>query len=188
MQIFQSLPAGTLPQWGTFAGVVVGLIGLATVYIKGIPERKRANTEARAVEHDGETALRIDLLARIGKLDARIEAQEALLIKEREECGKAIARLEGQIQLFRHARNNADARFHALLLLLKRNPDDVPGTIALIEQMVAQQERALAAEKGAMTGAGIWSNNPIEAAAEQAVEATKDTLAEIRAHDGDEKK
>lgn len=40
------LEVGTLPQWGTFLGVIAGLIGLATVYVRGIPQRVRANSEA----------------------------------------------------------------------------------------------------------------------------------------------
>lgn len=136
-------------------------------------------------QNEADGSLRADLLGQIAKLGARIEAQDTLIENERVECHRQIARLEAQIQLFRHARNNADARFQALLMLLKRNPDDVPGTIKLIEDMVHQQERALAAEKGAMantmTAPGLWSSNPIEAAAEQAVQATKDTLSEIQA-------
>lgn len=158
---------------------MVVLAGIVTVWIKTAPDRVRARTEA-----DG--SLRADLFARIGKLDAKIEAQEALIASEREECHIAIARLEAQLQLFRHARNNADARFQALLMLLKRTPDDVPGVIRLIEEMVQHHERTLAAEKGAMMGATLWSNNPVQAAAEQTVEAAKETLAEVKAEHKDE--
>lgn len=150
-------------------------------YIKAKPLMMQRQNEA-----DG--SLRADLLGQMAKLDARIAAQDVLIQKERDDCNRHIARLEAQIQLFRHARNNADARFQALLMLLKRNPDDVPGTIKLIEEMVAQQERTIAAEKGAMAGAtgiaGLWSSNPVEAAAEQAVQATRDTLSEIKAQEG----
>lgn len=37
---------GTLPQWGTFAGILTILAGLITVWIKGIPERLRVRIEA----------------------------------------------------------------------------------------------------------------------------------------------
>lgn len=35
---------GTIPQWGTFASVNVVLVGLLTVWIKGVPDRLRAKT------------------------------------------------------------------------------------------------------------------------------------------------
>lgn len=36
---------GTLPQWGTFIGLLTILAGLLTVWIKGIPERLRSRSE-----------------------------------------------------------------------------------------------------------------------------------------------
>lgn len=38
----------TLPQWGTFGGVLLILAGLVTVWIKGIPERRRAKSEGES--------------------------------------------------------------------------------------------------------------------------------------------
>lgn len=138
----------------------------------------RTRPALKAISAQSETALRVDMMEQIGKLSAKIEAQDVLIAREREECHHHIARLEQQIQLFRHARNNADARFQALLILLKRSPDDVPGTIRLIEEMVAQQERALAAEKGAMA-ANLWGS-PAEMKAEATVQAAQETLDEIK--------
>lgn len=188
MQALADLAPGTFPQWGTFLTALATLTGLITVYIKGMPERMRAGTEAKVAEAEGDSKLRAELLERIARQDAKIDAQDLLITKEREDCHRQIARLEGMIQIFRHARNNADARFQALLMLLKRNPDDVPGTITLIENMVRRQEQALAAEKGAMASANLWSTNPVEAAAEQAVQATQETLAEVKADIAEGKK
>ena len=41
----------SLPQWGSFIGIISGLIGLAIVYIKGIPSRIRANSEAKQADN-----------------------------------------------------------------------------------------------------------------------------------------
>jgi dihydroxyacetone kinase len=40
---------GTLPQWGTFLAALSMLIGLITVYIKGIPDRHRVRIEETQV-------------------------------------------------------------------------------------------------------------------------------------------
>lgn len=161
----------------TTAGVagIWTLVLIALIYaIRTWPQIMQRRNEA-----DG--SLRADLLERISRQDAKIEAQDVLIAKERDDCLRQLARLEAQIQIIRHARNNADARFQALLMLLKRNPEDVAGAIRLIEEMVANQERAIATEKGAMSNPSLWSTNPTQAAAEVTVEAAKETLNEIKA-------
>lgn len=45
------LAPGTLPQWGTFLGVIAGLIGLATVFVKGIPQRTKATSDAKQADN-----------------------------------------------------------------------------------------------------------------------------------------
>lgn len=42
--------SGTFPQWGTFLTVLTGLIGLITVYIRGMPERHRVRIEERKID------------------------------------------------------------------------------------------------------------------------------------------
>lgn len=41
--------SGSLPLWGTFVTVLTTAIGLATVWIRGIPERRRADIEERGL-------------------------------------------------------------------------------------------------------------------------------------------
>src|SRR5687768_16702983 len=46
VQYIASLPDGTLPQWGMFITLLMILAGMITVWIKGMPERKRADNES----------------------------------------------------------------------------------------------------------------------------------------------
>lgn len=49
MEAIAHLTPGTFPQWGTFAGVLALVAGGIVAFIKGMPERTRADTEANKV-------------------------------------------------------------------------------------------------------------------------------------------
>ena len=42
---------GTLPQWGTFAALLVAIFGGITAYIKGSPHRTKANSDAKQADN-----------------------------------------------------------------------------------------------------------------------------------------
>ena len=42
---------GTLPQWGTFAALIAAILGGITAYIKGSPDRTKANSDAKQADN-----------------------------------------------------------------------------------------------------------------------------------------
>lgn len=42
---------GTLPQWGTFAALLAGIVAAVTAYIRGSPHRTKANSDAKQADN-----------------------------------------------------------------------------------------------------------------------------------------
>jgi hypothetical protein len=59
------IPLGTLSQFGTFVGVLAIVAGMVTVWIRGIPERRRVENEARAMDIDEAEKIRTDYAQQI---------------------------------------------------------------------------------------------------------------------------
>lgn len=51
-QALSLLTSGAFPLWGIFVVAVITLAGMVTAYIKGVPDRQRAATEATKVTGD----------------------------------------------------------------------------------------------------------------------------------------
>lgn len=81
------LQLGTVFQGGTLAAVLIILAGLATVWIKGIPDRLRATNEGRA-SNSAELAQRYKAW-RTEVHDLKNEVSKA--IAEQAMCGRALA-------------------------------------------------------------------------------------------------
>lgn len=76
IQWLEQLNSGTLPQWGTFLGVITGLIGLVVVFVKGIPDRKRAANEGTTAESQASELQFKRMGEEMDRLTARVETLE----------------------------------------------------------------------------------------------------------------
>lgn len=143
-----------MPEWLQWVGTVGGVLGLGTALATWL----RTRPKMKEVELKGEDAL----WARIAKLEAAGEAQSAELKRERELCDERIGRIEArhaddvgklerEVRVLRHDRNNVRQALNAMFVMLKREDADVPAIVADIEEMLERGDKVIAVEKGAMT-------------------------------------
>jgi hypothetical protein len=52
MEVLMNAIPGTVPQWGTFATVLLILAGIVAAWVKGMPDRKRADNEEKKISGD----------------------------------------------------------------------------------------------------------------------------------------
>lgn len=130
-------------QWLTASGAV-GAMGLAlATYLKTRPAMKIAEVQ-------GEQAL----WARIAALEAQQETErkscderiERIEQRHTEDVGK----LEREMRVLRHDRNNVRQALNAMFVMLKREGADVATVVADIEDMLKRGDEVIAIEKGVM--------------------------------------
>jgi hypothetical protein len=113
----------------TLAGVWIAAFGIIGIFIRQIgPWRKQAA--------DAENVFRNDLLARVTKLERRLDRQRV-----RHEAERAVDR---------HRLNNLQQCFDATMLMLKASPEKAPEIIEHIERMREAQLAAEAIEKASI--------------------------------------
>ena len=77
---------GTLPQWGSLA-TLLGILGsIIGFYIKGIPDRRRAENEGRQIDIDANAASRKDDRADVERLTQRMDRLGEQLDETQESC------------------------------------------------------------------------------------------------------
>lgn len=114
----------------------------------------------REIQRSAEEKLRDDLIARVEKLETRLEETRTHYESKLEKLG---ADYEVAQRTARHELNNVKMRFRALVMLLKRLPNPPEMLVAIladIESMEAEQMHAEALEKGAVSAAKIAATNP----------------------------
>lgn len=142
-----------MPEWLQWFTAIAGVLGFGTALATWI----RTRPKMKEVELKGEDAL----WSRIAKLEAANEAQSAEVKRERELCDERIARIEArhaedvgklekEVRVLRHDRNNVRQALNAMFMMLKREGADVPAIVADIEDMLARGDQVIAVEKGAM--------------------------------------
>ena len=127
--------------WGAF----LTLLGMAVK--QAVPWRK--------VKLEADTLLIETLSKRVDKLEKDLSDQR-LYYEAR--IDKLVATHEAAQRVSRHELGNVKMRFRALVMLLKRLPDQSPALMAIladIEAMEAEQAKAEALEKGAQSGERI---------------------------------
>lgn len=139
----------TLMEWLQMAtaGGAFGAVGLASAaYLKTRPAYKVAVIQGEAA------------------LWAEVHALRAEVKRERDECDKRIdrietrhaameAKLEGEVSVLRHDRNNTEQAFTFVLASMRRLNSPEMGSIAeAAEEMLAKGKAVIALEKGALRG------------------------------------
>lgn len=120
----------------------------------------RSRPKMREIQRSAEEKLRDDLIARVEKLESRLEETRTHYESKLEKLG---ADYEVAQRTARHELNNVKMRFRALVMLLKRLPNPPEMLVAIladIESMEAEQMHAEALEKGAVSAAKIAATNP----------------------------
>ncbi len=120
----------------------------------------RNRPKMREIERSAEEKLRDDLIARVEKLETRLEDTRSHYEAKLE---KLAADYDVAQRTARHELNNVKMRFRALVMLLKRLPNPPEMLVAIladIETMEAEQMHAEALEKGAVSAAKIAATNP----------------------------
>lgn len=113
----------------TLAGVWVAALSFLGLLVRqAVPWRK--------VSADADAVLRSDLLARVEKLERRLDRQRI--------------RHEAERSVDRHRLNNLQQCFDATMLMLKASPEKAPQIIEHIEKMRADQITAETIEKAAI--------------------------------------
>lgn len=113
----------------TTAGVWIAALGIVGILIRQIGPWRKQRDEAEQIFRD-------DLLARVRKLERRLDRQRV-----RHEAERAVDR---------HRLNNLQQCFDATMLMLKASPEKAPEIIQEIEKMREGQLAAEAIEKAAI--------------------------------------
>ncbi|WP_242183060.1 hypothetical protein [Sphingomonas sp. CARO-RG-8B-R24-01] len=146
------LPVGWAAIFGLFQIVLGG--GVLASWIKNRPKM-------REIERNAETKLRDDLIARVERLETRVEETRSFYERKIE---RLQADYEAAQRIARHELANAKMRFRALIMLLKRLPDPPDGLAMIlidIENMELEQAKNEALEKGVVSAAKITSVAPV---------------------------
>lgn len=110
------------------------LVGLLNLIVGGaLVSWIRSRPSLRQIETSTEGKLRADLLARIEKLEGKLDEKERLHTAE--------------MAIMRHRLNNSDQCLDALLLLLEQSPSKVKDAVSKIKEMRARQRDTEAMEK-----------------------------------------
>jgi hypothetical protein len=114
----------------TWTTALVGLLNLLVG--GGLVAWIKQRPAMAAIEQSTEERLRSDLIARVEKLEAKIDAERD--------------RYERLIAIMRHRLNNSNQCLDALLLLLKTSPERGEEAIRMIEEMRARHREIEAIE------------------------------------------
>jgi hypothetical protein len=126
------------------------ILNIATVLLGGtalgvVLRYKAKIKEIEAGEHgrdrDAEARLRDSLIARVEKLELRLERQQV--------------RSDAEKRLLIHKLRNMTANFDSMLLMLEMNPDRGPEIVAKIKQQRAAQMMAEAKEAAIINAADL---------------------------------
>lgn len=80
------LGTGTLPQWGSLVGIWGLFASIITIWIKGKPDRQRADNEGRKIDNDAHAASRRDDRADVERLTERMDRQDEEIQEAKESC------------------------------------------------------------------------------------------------------
>lgn len=83
---YLGLGTGTLPQWGSFVGIWGLFASIITIWIKGLPDRQRADNEGRKIDNDAHAASRKDDRADVERLTERMDRQDEEIQEAKESC------------------------------------------------------------------------------------------------------
>lgn len=170
---------GTLPQWITSAGVLTLLAGLATAYIRGWPERRRAKNEAKVIDHTEAETIRaeyqtLNKQARddIHALRGELAAVNAAQVK----CDKALTDAQADTRLYKEDMGT-------LLFLIRLLVSEVKRLDANPHNIIIEQAEMTVDELARKRGVALDTVSTVVAKAEHTVEAAQETLAEAKAGD-----
>jgi hypothetical protein len=107
-------PLGTVFQGGTLAALLILLAGVATVFIRGIPDRLRVQNEGRSADVKAETALRDEYAERYRETRKEVHGL-------RNELSAALADLYQSNNMRTRTRD----RFNMVLFILRLVMDDL---------------------------------------------------------------
>ena len=158
-------PAALSTLHGISIGSLITGAGVWTAVATLIGIVLRSRVPMRKMKIDADERLREDLLARVEKLESKLEETRAFYEAKMDQLQ---AEYEAGARVARHELANAKMRFRALVMLLKRLPNPPEGLTAIlvdIEAMEAEQSRAEAAEKGAQSGARVAAATAVPVAA-----------------------
>lgn len=134
-----------MPDWTAPAAWIVAALSLFGLLIRQIGPWKKQVSEVE--EH-----LRSDLLARVGKLERKLDRMRVLHDAERAHD--------------RHRLNNITQCFDGLLMLIKANPSKAAEAVAMIEELRAKQLIAENEERAIIQAALIAGRAEDQAEAE----------------------
>lgn len=166
------LPVGTLSQFGTFTLLLILTAGLATVWVKGIPERLRVKNEGKAIDNAEMAGLRREVAEVRGDLKkCEAECADELRKVHEELWGMRKQNIAEQISLINIILNSVDApELKAMLKVL----ESVKATLnARVFIDPAKSDQLNVAEHAVMD-------------AQQTVRTAKQTVTEVkRSEDGE---
>lgn len=130
-------------QWLTASGAV-GAMGLAlATYLKTRPAMKIAELQGEQALWAEIATMRAELTTERKSCDERIERMEQRHAEDN-------AKLDRELRVLRHDRNNVRQALNAMFVMLKREGADVPEIVAAVEEMLKRGDEVIAIEKGAM--------------------------------------
>lgn len=181
--MFIDLAAGTVPQWGTFLGILIGLIGLATVFVKGIPERTKAISEAKQADNSDYAKQIKDLIDQVHDLRNELQENRNDLRATRREVDEVNKRLTQSESSSRQRADRITNMTFIIRLLISELRRIDPNSI-IVQQAEALLEQMDIGEKSTVAAADV-ADRAVEKAQDTVV-AAKATVAEL-IHDRDEK-
>lgn len=134
-----------------FAGVVIA----ALAFVLGVIARQIVPWMKEG--HDSEARLRDTLIARVERLEIRLERQQI--------------RHDAEKRLLTHKLRNMTANFDSMLMMLEMNPDRGPEIVAVIKAQRAAQMLAEAREAAIISAAELGMADEDIARGEEAGEA-----------------
>lgn len=130
-----------------------------SAFLLGLVAFIRVLPQLRRVQMENDAGLRGDLLARIAALETANERdreaceERVARVEERAEIRLAAveARLEGEVQILRHERNNVRQAINMLFSRIKRlNYPELQEIVAEVEEMLSRGDEVIAVEKAAL--------------------------------------
>lgn len=139
-----------MPWWSQLLLVLVPAVA-SGIFGGAVATWLRTRPKLKEIELQGEAALW-----------TRIAALEASQESERKTCDERIERIESrhaedvgklerEVRVLRHDRNNVRQALNAMFVMLKREDANVPAIVADIEDMLERGDKVIALEKGALT-------------------------------------
>ncbi len=168
--IISQMDTGTLPAWGAFLSLLAILMGAVTVYIRGIPDRFRVKNEARQIEINEAELIRADYAKQIADFRTEVHGYrndlQAVMGKQ--------AETEKELERARSVSRQRSDRINNMMFIIRLLISELrrldPTSI------IVKQAEAMLLQMGEDDPHKSMTLN----AAEHAVEAAENTVAEVK--------